>query len=193
MAGGKVKLPIPNQLTSKGLTLDGLATFWSLLSNWVRQEPNYKNFLPGGDFAQWTAKKQDTNRGIVVNYDQTGDAATVEANKREAEQETAKIVSQLEDFLSTVASKCPEGMFRTVVNEATSMDWIIKRIRKAFRLQSKGINFYDGTLQGYNEDKDGSYDISYMKMKDMYEDLLLPEGANYHPFPIYTSTLPGTY
>ena len=69
MAGGKVKLPIPNQLTSKGLTLDGLTTFWSLLSNWVRQEPNYKNFLPGGDFAQWTAKKQDTNRGIVVNYD----------------------------------------------------------------------------------------------------------------------------
>ena len=69
MAGGKVKLPIPNQLTSKGLTLDGLATFWSLLSNWVRQEPNYKNFLPGGDFAQWTAKKQDTNGGIVFNYD----------------------------------------------------------------------------------------------------------------------------
>ena len=173
-------LPIPNQLTSKGLTLDGLTTFWSLLSIWVRQEPNYKNFLPGGDFAQWTAKKQDTNRGIVVNYDQTGDAATVEANKREAEQETAKIVSQLEDFLSTVTSKCPEGMFRTVVNEATSMDWIIKRIRTAFRLQSKGINFYDTTLQGYNEDKDGSYDVSYMKLKDMYEDLLLTEGTNYH-------------
>ena len=93
MAGGKVKLPIPNQLTSKGLTLDGLATFWLLLSNWVRQEPNYKNFLPVGDFAQWKAKKQDANRSNVVNYDQTGDAATVEANKREAEQEKAKIVS----------------------------------------------------------------------------------------------------
>ena len=122
MAEGKVKLLIPNQLTSKGLTLDGLATFWSLLSNWVRQEPNYKNFMLGGDFAQWTAKKQDTNRGIVVNYDQTGDAATVEAIKREAEQEAAKIVSQLKDFLSTIASKYLEGMFRTVVNKATSMD-----------------------------------------------------------------------
>ena len=122
MAGGKVKLPIPNQLTSKGLTLDGLATFWSLLSNWVRQEPNYKNFLPGGDFAQWTAKKQDANRGIVINYDQNGDTATVETNPRAAEQKTAKIVNQLEDFLSTIASKCPEGMFRTIINEATSMD-----------------------------------------------------------------------
>ena len=122
MAGGKVKLPIPNQLTSKGLTLDGLATFWSLLSNWVRQEPNYKNFLPGGDFAQWTAKKQDANRDIIVNYDQTGDAASVETNERAAEQETANIVNQLEDFLSTITSKCPEGVFRTIINEATSMD-----------------------------------------------------------------------
>ena len=53
-------------------------------------------------------------------------------------------------------------------------------ILRLLRLQSKGINFYDTTLQGYNEDKDGSYDVSYMKLKDMYEDLLLPEGANYH-------------
>ena len=132
-------------------------------------------------------KKQDANRGIVVNYDQTGDAATVDTNRRAAEQETAKIVNQLEDFLSTIASKCPEGIFRTLINEATSMDWIIKRIRTAFRLQSKGINFYDATLQGYNEDKDRSYDVSYMKLKDMYEDLLLPEGANYHRSQLLTN------
>ena len=124
-------------------------------------------------------KKQDANRGIIINYDQTGDAATVETNWRAAEQETAKIVNQLEDFLSTITSKCPEGIFKTVINEATSMDWIIKRIRTAFRLQSKGINFYDTTLQGFNEDKDGSYDMSYMKLRDMYEDLLLPEGTYY--------------
>ena len=152
----------------------------------MRQEPNYKNFLPRGDFAQWTAEKQDANRGIVVNYDQTGDAATIETNWRAAEQETAKIVNQLEDFLSTIASKCPEGMFRTIINEATSMDWIIKRIRTAFTLQSKGINFFDATLQGYNEDKDGSYDVTFMKLKDMYEDLL-PEGANYHRSQLLTN------
>ena len=103
-------------------------------------------------------KKKDANRGIVVNYDQTRDAATVGKNQRAAEHEKAKIVNQLEDFLSTIASKCPEGIFRTIINEATSMDWIIKRIRIAFILQSKGINFYDATLQGYNEDKDESYD-----------------------------------
>ena len=67
------------------------------------------------------------------------------------------------------------------------MDWIIKRIRTAFRLQSKGINFYDATNQGYNEDKDGSYDVSYMKLKDLYEYLLLPEGANYHGSQLLTN------
>ena len=181
MTGGKVKLPIPNQLTSKGLTLDGLSTFWSLLSNWVRQEPNYQNFLPGGEYEHWIAKKVDKSRGITVQFEEDpNDETTTETNRRNASAQAVKIASQLEDFLSTVASKCPDGMFRTIVNEATSMEWILRRIRTAFRLQSKGINLYDATKQGYDEEADGSYDVAYMKLKDMYEDLLLPQGSKYH-------------
>ena len=87
-----MKLPIPNQLTSKGLTLDGLATFWSLLSNWVRQEPNYQNFLPGGEHEQWSPKKLDKSRGITVVYQQDpADPNVTEANRRAAEQTAAKI------------------------------------------------------------------------------------------------------
>ena len=97
-----------------------------------------------------------------------------------ASNQAAKIANQLEDFLSTVASKCFDGIFRTIVDEATSTELILKRIRTAFRLQSKGINFYGTTKQGYDEDKDGSYDVAYMKMKNMFEDLLLPQGANYY-------------
>ena len=111
-----MKLPIPNQLTSKGLTLDGLSTFWSLLSNWIRQEPTYQHFLPGGEFEQWIAKKLDKSRGITVKYEEhpTDDTIT-EANRSHAIAQSAKIAHQLEDFLSTVASKCPDGMFRTIV------------------------------------------------------------------------------
>ena len=122
-----------------------------------------------------------------MDYEQNDDVNITETNRRAADQEAAKISGQLEDFLSTIASKCPEGMFRTIMNEATSMEWILKRIRTAFRLQSKGINFYDATLKGFNEDKDGSYDVAYMKLKDMYEDLLLPEGANYHGSQLQTN------
>ena len=84
MTGGKVKLPIPNQLTSKGLTLDGLATFWSLLSNWVRQEPNYQNFLPVGKHEQWSPKKLSKSRGIVVDYhhDPTDENVTKTVDKK---------------------------------------------------------------------------------------------------------------
>ena len=103
-----------------------------------------------------------------------------EENQNASKLQANKISNQLEDFLNTIASKCPDGMFRTIVNEASSMEWILKRIRTAFRLQSKGINFYDATLKGYDEEKDGSYDVSYMKLKDMFEDLLLPQGSNYH-------------
>ena len=123
-----------------------------------------------------TPKKISRSRGIVVYYEQNpADETATEANRRAAELKAAETYSQLEDFLSTIASKCPEGMFRTIVNEATSMEWILKRIRTAFRLQSKGINFYDATLKGYDEDRDGSYDVAFMKLKDMFEDLSLLE------------------
>ena len=131
----------------------------------MRKEPNYKNFLPGGDHEQWIAKKIDSKRGITVDYEQNDDVNTTETNRRAADQEAAKISGQLEDFLSTIASKCLEGMFRTIVNEATSMEWILKRIRTAFRLESKGINFYDTTLKRFDEEKDGSYDVAYMNLK----------------------------
>ena len=181
MTGGKVKLPIPNQLISKGLTLDGLATFWSLLSNWLRQDPNYQQFLPGGEHETWIPKKHEKSRGMTAKFeDDINDANTTEEIRNEAKAKAIKISNQLEDFLNTIASKCPDGMFRTIVNEASSMDWILRRIRTAFRLQSKGINFYDATLKGYDEDKDGSYDIAYMKLKDMFEDLLLSQGSSYH-------------
>ena len=159
---------------------------YSIVAGWDRNLTT-KTFFLKVILDNGLQKKQDANRGIIVNYDRTGHPATVETNWRAAEQETAKILNQIEDFLSTIASKCSERMFRTVINEATSMDWIIKRIRTAFRLQSKGINFYDATLQGYNEDKDGCYDMSYMKLKDMYEDLLLPEGTNYHESQLLTN------
>ena len=57
----------------------------------------------------------------------------------------------------------------------------MKRIKAAFRIQSKGVvALYDATENGYDEDKDDSYEISYLKMKDQFEDLLSAQGTKYH-------------
>ena len=59
------------------------------------------------------------------------------------------------------------------------MDSILLRIKTAFRIQSRGIDLYTATVAGYDEDKDASYDVSFMKMKDIFEDLLSPAGTQF--------------
>lgn len=70
-------------------------------------------------------------------------------------------------------------MYNTIVKQATSMEWVFLRIKTAFRIQSRGIDLYTATVAGYDEDKDPSYDVSFMKMKDIFEDLLSPAGTQF--------------
>ena len=77
-----------------------------------------------------------------MDYEQNDDVNTRETNGRAADQEAAKISGQLEDFLSTITSKCPEGMFRTIVNKTTSLEWIFKRIRTVFRIIDQSATSY---------------------------------------------------
>ena len=103
-----------------------------LVTGWERNQI-IRIFLTGGDHEQWIAKKIDNKRGITVDYEQNDDVNITEINWRAEDQEAAKISGQLEDFLYSITSKCPEGMFKTIVNEATSMEWILKSMT-AFRL-----------------------------------------------------------
>ena len=59
----------------------------------MRQEPNYQNFLPGGDYQQWTAKKVNKQRGIQVEYEDGLDANETARDKDRAEKQAAKIPS----------------------------------------------------------------------------------------------------
>ena len=86
----------------------------------------------------------------------------------------------MDDFLHLLGSKAPDGMYNTIVRQASSMEWVLARIKTAFRIQTKGVDLYDATEAGYNEEKDDSYDIAYMKMKDQFEDLLSDSGSKYH-------------
>ena len=60
------------------------------------------------------------------------------------------------------------------------MTWVFERIRTAFRIQSKGVDLLDAMESVYDEDKDNSYDVSFMKIKDQFEDLLSPAGTLFH-------------
>ena len=190
MAGGssKIKITPPPKLDSKSLTLDKLQTWYSGMRNCFKHDPDHKLFLKGQKYENWTALKTDKNRGISIEpIHQVGDDNPARRqNETTAQAESEKIREHLEDFLHLLASKAPDGMYNTITRQATSMEWVYMRIKTAFRIQSKGADLFNATEAVYDEDKDASYDVSYMKMKDLFEDLLSPAATKYHGEPLDT-------
>lgn len=176
----KIKITPPPKLESSGLTLDKLQTWYSGMRNCFKHDPDHKQFLKGQKFETWIALKTDKTRGISVQPEEDPDANDRATNVRTAQQEEIKIRESLDDFLHLLGSKAPDGMYNTIVKQATSMEWVLLRIKTAFRIQSKGVDLFTATEAGYEEDKDQSYDVSFMKMKDMFEDLLSPSGTQFH-------------
>ena len=182
MSSSKLKITPPPKLESKNLTLDKLQTWFSGLKNCFKHDKDHKQFLKGEAYESWSALKSDPTRGITVDPGyEANDNANAKALKDEAAEEKAvKIRDSLDDFLHLIGSKSPDGMYNTIIREAVSMEWVLRRIKSAFRIQSKGVDLYDATENGYDEDEDDSYDISYMKIKDQFEDLLSAQGTKYH-------------
>ena len=182
MSASKLKITPPPKLEGKNLTIDKLQTWFSGLKNCFKHDKDHKQFLKGEAFESWSALKTDSTRGIRVDpgYEDHDDAATKAEKDATAEEKAVKIRDSLDDFLHLIGSKSPDGMYNTIVREAVSMEWVLKRIKAAFRIQSKGVDLYDAMETGYDEDHDGSYDICYLKMKDQFEDLLSDRDTKYH-------------
>ena len=182
MTGSKLKISPPPKLESKNLTLDKLQTWYSGMKNCFKHDPDHKQFLKGGPYETWTALKSDATRGIVKEplFEADDDAAARARKLEDAQKDTAKTRESLDDFLHLLGSKAPDGMYNTIIRQASSMEWVLTRIKTAFRIQTKGVDLFDATETGYDEEKDGSYDIAYMKMKDQFEDLLSDSGTKYH-------------
>ena len=136
-----------------------------------KHDKDHKQFLKGEAYASWSALKTDPTRGITVDpgYEAADDAAARARKDEAAEEKAVKIRDSLDDFLHLIGSKSPDGMYNTIIREAVSMEWVLKRIKTAFRIQSKGVDLYDATETGYDEDKDDSYDISYLTSRNLHK------------------------
>ena len=156
MPASKLKITPPPKLEGKNLSIDKLQTWFSGLKNCFKHDKDHKQFLKGEAFETWSALKTDSTRGIRVDpgYEQDDNAATKAEKDATAEEQAVRIRDSLDDFLHLIGSKSPDGMYNTIIREAVSMEWVLKRIKAAFRIQSKGVDLYDAMETGYDEDHD---------------------------------------
>ena len=87
----------------------------------ARQIQDWRKFLPGHTSDKWSSKSKDPTNGLVVK-----------TNGEIDNEQTDKLRSDFEDFLTFVASYCPTGFMTQVTRESTSYEWIIEQLYTTF-------------------------------------------------------------
>ena len=148
--------PKPFQLEFK-TDRDNLNRWWSILTNFCRQKADQLPFFKGGAHENWTAECKDPTRG-----------------KDEDKTQVA-----LHNILTTIASFCPNGTFQTITGEATSLEWIYRRVAKMCHIQIGGRHLVNAWELKYDSENE-SPDIFFMRCKAAFSENLLAKDSYYH-------------
>ena len=177
----EAKVPCPFKLDCKDINRDKLDSWFGICRIYIMQSDNYLRFLPGGEHDTWRAETVDLTRGLTIApvIPQGAAEADVQRLTAEATAATTKIRRDLASLLTTIAAYCPDGMFRSVVTESTSLQWIYDRIQQACRVQQGGRFLVTPFLMQWDKDVD-TVDVFFMKLKSAYSEALQPQGAMYH-------------
>ena len=158
MAGVKTTIK-PYKLKPSGdnLSRDDLATWQQVLLSHMRQNDNWKPFLPGGGKQNWVA----------------ADSGEVNAGWTNDEK------AAFEEFLTCLATFSPTGFNETIKRESTSFTWVIDLIKSTFELKTRGEHFLALEDLKFDFSKGFTYQQAYMEVKDFVCASLLNEGDRF--------------
>ena len=101
------------------------------------------------------------------------------------ENETNKIRTALEDFLVCLGTYCPENFMFTVIKEATSYDWVLRRIQETFNLDNRGVSFLAGCKVKTEAGEEGqTHQQRFQAFHEYYSSSLLKKGEIFEGKPL---------
>ena len=174
----RAKVPTPKQLSSVGVKKDEFETFWHVLITYCQQDYEYMDFFEGGHFSQWTALSSNPNRGIEIRTNEANGISEAEARKQ-----TVMKRSSLNSLLTTIAAYCPDGLFKSIITDSTSIAWIRQRLIKVCNIESNGRHLPKVLNIKYNRGEE-SPAAFFERIKSTFLDALMPVGTNYHGSPL---------
>ena len=179
----RARVPTPKQLSSVGVRKDEFKTFWHILITYCQQDSGYLEFFPGGKYEKWQALSTNPTRGIVVSPEEVGQNTDRTAANREAKLQTTQIRANLNSLLTTIAAYCPDGLFKTVITESTSIAWIKYRLKQVCNIDTSGRHLPKVLEIRYNKDEE-SPAACIESIKSSFLDSLMP--ANTESWPLRT-------
>ena len=172
----------PTKLKSP-VTRDTFYTWTLNHKAFCRQNPDWLQFLPGSlGFSSWVPYNEDEIRGILIpRTDGQG------REQRDGQgviipdmQATNKARAALESFLVCLGTYCPDMFMHTVVQESSSFNWVMDKIKKTFKLETKGLGVLAGADIKVDYSAEGQTHAQGLQaFREFYSDSLLDKGDLY--------------
>ena len=192
MQTSRAKVPTPKQLSSVGVKKDDFETFWHILITYCQQDYEYMDFFEGGTLSQWRALAVDNTRGINITAteDEINNSATA---AEDARKKTLMKRAALNSLLTTIAAYCPYGMFKSIITDSTSIEWIKQRLIKVCNVETNGRHLPKVMNISFNRGEE-SPAAFFERIKSTFMDSLNSAGTMYHGSPLTTpETLSPTF
>ena len=175
----RARVPTPKQLSSVNVKRDEFETFWHILITYCQQDAGYIDFFEGGAYEQWEPLSQNPTRGITVKPDRDEAANDQAAATRNASAKSVIVRASLNSLLTTIAAYCPDGLFKTILTESTSIAWIRRRLTKVCNIDTSGRHLPKVLNIKYNRDEESP--AAFMeRIKSSFLDSLMPAKTKYH-------------
>lgn len=175
----RARVPTPKQLSSVGVKKDEFETFWHILTTYCQQDAGYLDFFEGGKYAEWEAQSSNPTRGIVVHATLQDRLIDQDTADRDANTKSVMIRASLNSLLTTIAAYCPDGLFKTVLTESTSIAWIKNRLTQVCNIETTGRHLPKVLDIKYNRGEE-SPAAFIERIKSSFMDSLVPAGTMYH-------------
>ena len=124
----KIKISKPERLPRDGISDIDFQTWKNELLNYLQQDNDFERFTARGEYSSWLAAEVDDRRIPAIKGD---DNAEDLPNRRR----------QLNNYLTIIAGCCYKDSYMTVIQQATSLEWIWQELKNVYQITHRGKDF----------------------------------------------------
>ena len=124
----KIKISKPECLPRKGITDVDFQTWKNELQNYLNQDESFELFTSSGTYSTWLAAEVDDRR--IVTCQEPDTAAELSTRRK-----------QLHNFLTIIAGCCYKDHYMTIIQQATSLEWIWQEMKNIYKITHCGKDF----------------------------------------------------
>ncbi len=123
-----IKIYPPNVLPQENITDVQFEIWKETIEVYLEIEEKFRRFLPGGMYSEWTPAENNEKRILIAKAPDTA-------------QELPDLRRDLRQFISIVAKFVHCDYFNPIMRHSSSLQWIYKKIREDYNIQTQGIFF----------------------------------------------------